>query len=76
MKKIGRRIGIKLIFDDEAKGSIKVTPGFTDKDIIFQCECLKDWVEDMTTLLDVKFGDLLDYGKSVRKAQLEDREGN
>ena len=76
MKKIGRRIGIKLIFDDEAKGSIKVTPGFIDKDIIFQCECLKEWVEDMTTLLDVKIGDLLDYRKSVRKAQLEDRERN
>ena len=67
MKKIGRRIGIKLIFDDEAKGSIKVTPGFIDKDIIFQCECLKEWVEDMTTLLDVKIGDLLDYGERVKK---------
>ena len=76
MKKIGRRIGIKLIFDNEAKGSIKVTPGFTDKDIIFQCECLKEWVADMTTLLEVKIQDLLDYGKSVRKAHLEDRERN
>ena len=37
---------------------------------------LKEWVEDMTTLLDVKIGDLLDYRKSVRKAHLEDREGN
>ena len=71
-----KKIGIKLLHDDEAEGSIRITPGFTDNSIIFQLDSLQDWIGDLTTLYNSKMDEFREYGESVRKAQLEDREGN
>jgi hypothetical protein len=71
-----KKIGIKLLHDDEAEGSIKIAPGFTDNSIIFQLDSLQDWIGDLTTLYNSKMDEFREYGESVRKAQLEDREGN
>ena len=71
-----KKIGIKLLHDDEAEGSIKIAPGFTDNSIIFQLDSLQDWIGDLTTLYNSKMDEFREYGESVRKAHLEDREGN
>ena len=71
-----KKIGIKLLHDDEAEGSIKIAPGFTDNSIIFQLDSLQDWIGDLQTLYNSKMDEFREYGESVRKAQLEDREGN
>ena len=42
-----KKIGIKLLHDDEAEGSIKIAPGFTDNSIIFQLDSLQDCFLDL-----------------------------
>jgi len=71
-----KKIGIKLWVDDEAEGSIVQTPYFTQTHIVYQLDCLQDWLGDLTILYNSKMDEFREYGESVRKAQLEDREGN
>ena len=71
-----KKIGIKLWVDDEAEGSIVQTPYFTQTHIVYQLDSLQDWLADLTTLYNSKMDEFREYGESVRKAQLEDREGN
>ena len=62
-----KKIGIKLLHDDEAEGSIKIAPGFTDNSIIFQLDCLQDWIGDLTTLYNSKMDEFKAYAESLNK---------
>jgi len=66
-KKYRRRIGIKLLHNDEAEGSIRIAPGFTDNDIIFQLDVLQEWLADLTILYDSKMDEFKEYAESLNK---------
>jgi len=62
-----KKIGIKLLHDDEAEGSIKIAPGFTDNSIIFQLDSLQDWIGDLQTLYNSKMDEFKEYAESLNK---------
>ena len=66
-KKYRRRIGIKLLHNDEAEGSIRIAPGFTDNDIIFQLDVLQEWLADLTVLYNSKMDEFKEYAESLNK---------